>query len=181
MGFPYVLWNARILKGWALAEVGRADEGVDQIDEAITALSAARAGLFLTINLATLAESCARAGRISEGLKAVAEALDLVRQTGESFWGAEIYRLRGELLLAQHNSNFADARNSLETAIHIARKQGAKSPELRATMSLARLLAKQGRREEARSTLAEIYNWFTEGFDTADLKDARALLDQLNA
>ena len=93
----------------------------------------------------------------------------------------ELHRLRGEVLLKQNDSNVAEARACFERAIEIARKQSAKSWELRATMSLARLLATQGRREEARAMLAEIYDWFTEGFDTADLKDAKALLDELSA
>ena len=94
---------------------------------------------------------------------------------------AETHRLKGELLLKQNDSNTAEARTAFERAIEIARKQSAKSWELRATMSLARLLAKQGRRDEARTMLADIYSWFTEGFDTADLKDAKALLDELSA
>jgi predicted ATPase len=87
--------------------------------------------------------------------------------------------LIGELLLKQNESNALEARSSFEQAIDVAQRQQAKSLELRATMSLARLLASQGRRDEARTMLAEIYNWFTEGFDTADLIDAKALLDQL--
>jgi predicted ATPase len=92
---------------------------------------------------------------------------------------AEIYRLRGELLLRQDDSDAAEAQSCFERAIEIARNQSGKSLELRATMSLARMLAKQGRCEQARAMLAEIYNWFTEGFDTTDLKDAKALLDEL--
>ncbi len=91
----------------------------------------------------------------------------------------EIHRLKGELRLKQDDSNTAEAQICFERAIEIARKQSAKSLELRATMSLARLLAKEGRRDEARAMLAEIYGWFTEGFDTADLIDAKALLDEL--
>jgi predicted ATPase len=91
---------------------------------------------------------------------------------------AEAHRLRGELLLRQDHPNVAEAQSCFQRAIEIARNQSAKSFELRATMSLARLLVKQGRRDEARTILAEIYNWFTEGFDTADLKDAKALLDE---
>jgi predicted ATPase len=90
-------------------------------------------------------------------------------------------RLRGELLLMQDSSNVVEADSCFRTAIEVARRQSAKSWELRATMSLARLLAKQGRRDEARTILSEIYGWFAEGFDTADLKDAKALLDQLSA
>ena len=92
-----------------------------------------------------------------------------------------MHRLKGELLLAQDASNAAQAEQSFRTAIEISRKQNAKSWELRATTSLARLLGQQGKRDEARAMLADIYNWFTEGFDTADLKDAKALLDELGA
>jgi predicted ATPase len=99
----------------------------------------------------------------------------------DRIYEAEIHRLKGELLLRQDDSNAAEARSCYERAIEIARKQSAKSWELRATTSLARLLNEQGRRDEARPMLAEIYGWFTEGFDTVDLKDAKALLDKLNA
>jgi predicted ATPase len=92
---------------------------------------------------------------------------------------AEVYRLKGELLLRGDNLDPAEAQSCFERAIEIARRQSAKSLELRTTMSLARLIATQERRDEARTMLAEIYNWFTEGFDTADLKDAKALLDEL--
>ncbi len=181
MGFPYVLRNAAVVKGWALAELGRQDQGVDLVREQIAALSATRAELWLTLNWATLAEACARAGQIDEGLKATAEALDLVRQRGECFWEAEIHRLSGELLLMRDRSDCTEAQASFKRAIEVARRQGAKSLELRATRSLARLLRDTGCRDEARAMLAEIYNWFTEGFDTADLKDAKALLDELGA
>ena len=92
-----------------------------------------------------------------------------------------MHRLKGELLLRKDDTNTADAQRCFQRAIEIARKQSAKSLELRATMSLARLLRKRGRRDEARTMLAEIYAWFTEGFDTADLKDAKALLEELGA
>jgi predicted ATPase len=92
-----------------------------------------------------------------------------------------MHRLKGELLLRQNGSNVADAQKCFERAIEIAHRQNAKSWELRATMSLARLLASQGHRDEARTILAEIHNWFTEGFDTDDLKDAKALLHELGA
>jgi predicted ATPase len=107
--------------------------------------------------------------RFDDGLSALTEAR-----------GPEKHRLTGELLLRQDHSNLAEAQRCLERAIEFARKMSAKSLELRATTSLARLFDKQGRRAEARPMLAEIYGWFTEGFDTADLKDAKALLDQLN-
>jgi class 3 adenylate cyclase/predicted ATPase len=179
VGFLYVLRHARVVKGWALTELGRAEEGIGQIREETDALSANREELWLTLCLATLADACLRAGRIEHGLKAIGDALDLVRRSGECFWEAEINRLRGELLLGQSPSDPALARASVEHAIKKARQQGAKSLELRATTSLARMLMSTDRRDEARAMLAEIYNWFTEGFDTADLKDAKALLDQL--
>src|SRR5262249_14738865 len=119
--------------------------------------------------------------RIDEGLKAITDALQHSQQSGECFWEAEIYRVRGELLLKQDESKCDEARTSFERAIQIACAQTAKSLELRATTSHARLLRDTGRRDEARTMLAEIYNWFTEGFDTADLKEARALLDELSA
>ena len=180
MGFLYVLRHARVVKGWALTELGRAEEGIGQIREETDALSANREELWLTLSLATLADACLRAGRIEHGLKAIGDALDLVRRSGECFWEAEIDRLRGELLLGQSPSDPALARASVEHAIKKARQQGAKSLELRATTSLARMLKSTDRRDEARAMLAEIYNWFTEGFDTVDLKEAKALLDELS-
>jgi predicted ATPase len=105
-----------------------------------------------------------------------------VAKEHENLWQeAEIYRLKGEFLLHRRDANPAEAQDCLERAIEIAHKQSAKSWELRATTSLARLLAAQGRHDDARTMLAAIYNWFTEGFDTADLKDAKALLEELQA
>jgi predicted ATPase len=119
-------------------------------------------------------------GRLDDGLSALTEALAAADENEIRFYEAETHRLKGELLLKQEDSNAAEAQSCFQRAIEIARKQSAKSWELRATTSLARLLAKQGRREEARAMLAEIYGWFTEGFDTADLKDAKDLLDDLS-
>jgi predicted ATPase len=109
------------------------------------------------------------------------EALATAEEHENRNYEAEMYRLKGELLLRQDHSKAAEAQSCFERAVEIARNQSAKSLELRATMGLARLLDKRGRRDEARAMLAEIYNWFTEGFDTADLKDAKALLDELGA
>jgi predicted ATPase len=102
-------------------------------------------------------------------------------KTGEQLGSPYLHHVKGELLLIQNTSHVAEAERCFCIAIEIARRQSARSPELLATTSLARLLAKQGRRDEARSMLAEIYGWFTEGFDTADLKDAKALLDELTS
>ena len=181
VGFLYVLRHARIIKGWALTQLGTTGEGLGQIREETDALSANREEVWLTFGLATLADACLRAGHIKHGLKAIGDALDLVGRSGECFWEAEINRLRGELLLVQSPSDPALAKAAFEHAVELARQQGAKSLELRATTSLARLLRDTNRRTSARAMLADIYSWFTEGFDTADLKDAKALLDELSA
>jgi predicted ATPase len=128
-------------------------------------------------------------GRTEEGLGLLDEALEVVRINDERWWEAELYRLKGQLTLQQvQGSSFkfqippnpqAEAEACFLKAIEIAKKQQAKSWELRAATSLARLWQQQGKREEARQMLAEVYDWFTEGFDTADLKDAKALLDAL--
>jgi predicted ATPase len=121
-----------------------------------------------------------KTGRLDDGLSALTEALAVADEREARVYEAEAHRLKGELLLKQNNSNAAEAQSCFQRAIEIARKQSAKSWELRATMSFARLLDKEGKRDEARAMLADIYGWFTEGFDTADLKDAKALLDELN-
>jgi predicted ATPase len=128
-----------------------------------------------------LAEAYTKVGCLDEALCALTEALSIADRQENRNCEAEMYRLKGELLLKQQDSNPAEAQSCFQRAIEIARDQRAKAWELRATTSLARLLASRGRREEARAMLAEIYGWFTEGFDTADLKDAKALLDELSS
>jgi predicted ATPase len=130
---------------------------------------------------AALAKGYGEVGESDRGLKLVDKVLNFIEETSENLMKAELHRLRGQLLLLQTQSNSEEAERWFRTAVDLARDQQAKSWELRATTSLARLLAKHGKRDEARAMLAEIYNWFTEGFDTADLKDAKALLDQLSA
>jgi predicted ATPase len=179
-GFPVFVSYAGIVKGWALAQLSQAEEGVAQIRGGLTLAAATGSGLWRTYNLAQLAEACGKAGRIDEGLDAIAEAWDLTQQNGERWWEAEIHRLRGDLLFKQKGSNPEEAQTSIEQAIEVACRKGAKSLQLRATGSLARLMAEQGRRDEARTMLSKIYGWFTEGFDTADLKDAKALLEELS-
>jgi predicted ATPase len=129
--------------------------------------------------LALLAEAYGSTGQAEEGLNVLAEALAFVRSSNERYYEAEIYRLKGELLLMQGGDE-TEAEASFHKAIEVARRQSAKSWELRATVSLCRLWQKQGRRDEARQMLAEIYGWFTEGFDTPDLKEAQALLEELS-
>ena len=117
-------------------------------------------------------------GNHQGALAAVSEGLAAAAESGERWWEPELYRLQGLHLTSRRE--LARAQSSFERALQTARGQQAKSLELRATTSLARLLEKQGKRDEARTVLAEVYDWFTEGFDTADLKDAKALLDELN-
>ena len=178
-GFTYWSALAAIFRGWAMAEQGRNDEGMAQIQEGLAGIRATGSQLNRPYFLCLLAEACTKSGRIDDGLGALMEALAAVDEHENRQYEAEIHRLNGELLLKQDDSNATDAQNCFERAIRIARNQSAKSLELRATTSLARLLDKQGHRDEARTMLSKIYGWFTEGFDTADLKDAKALLDEL--
>ena len=126
-----------------------------------------------------LAEVCDHLGHTEDGLQALAEASTLVEQHEERWWEAEIYRLRGVLLLRQPMPQHAEAEACFQQALHVARRQEAKALELRTAMSLSRLWQQQGKQAEARELLAPIYGWFTEGFDTADLQEARALLEEL--
>jgi predicted ATPase len=138
----------------------------------------ATGGTPLAWDWSLLAAGLGRIGRPQEGLQVLEEGFASAAKTGEhSLW---LHHVKGELLLAQNLTDSAEAEQCFLTAIEIARRQNARLPELRATTSLARLLVKQDRRNEAHTMLAEIYGWFTEGFDTADLKDAKALLDELN-
>jgi predicted ATPase len=168
------------LRGWAMAEQGHHEEGIAQIQEGLAAYRATGSASARPLFLCLLAEACLEAGRLDDGLSALTEALAVADEHEIRHCEAEMHRLKGELLLKQDDSNAAEAQRCFERAIEIARKQSAKSLELRATMSLARLLDKQGNRDEARTMLADIYGWFTEGFDTADLIDAKALLKELN-
>jgi predicted ATPase len=130
--------------------------------------------------LALLAEAHGTMGQSEAGLTVLAEALAFVDTTGERWYEPELYRLKGELILLQQNAdNQADAESSFHHALAIARNQQAKSFELRAAISLTRLWQQQGKRQEAYDLLAPVYSWFTEGFDTADLQEAKALLDAL--
>jgi predicted ATPase len=180
-GLTDILAYATILRGWAMAKQGRNEEGIALIREGLAGTRAKGLETGRPYWLSLLAEACGETGRLDDGLNALTEALAAADAHEDRHYEAEIHRLKGELLLNQDDSNIAKAQTCFERAIAVARKQSAKSLELRATVSLARLLAKQGLRDEARTMLTDIYKWFTEGFDTADLKDAKALLDELGA
>jgi predicted ATPase len=127
-----------------------------------------------------LAEVSAHLGHPEDGLQALVEAHTLMEQQEERYWEAEVCRLRGVLLLRQPGASQAEAETWLQRALDVARRQEAKSLELRAAMSLSRLWQQQGKQAEARELLAPVYGWFTEGFNTADLREAKALLMELS-
>jgi predicted ATPase len=167
------------LRGWALAMQGQSDEGMAQVRQGITALRATGQALAVPYLCTVLADVADHLGRPADGLQALAEAHTLVEQHEERFWEAELCRLRGVLLLRQPGTPAAEAEACFQRALDIARRQEAKSLELRAAMSLSCLWQQQGKRAEAYELLAPIYGWFTEGFDTADLQEAKALLEEL--
>jgi predicted ATPase len=179
-GFAYWLAWGNILRGWALAKQGDGEEEIAQIRQGLAAHQATEAELAQPYFLALLAEAYGGIGKAQEGLTVLAGALDVVNKYGERFYEAELYRLKGELLLALSQENQAEAETCFHKAIEVARWQSAKSLELRTVMNLSRLWQRQGKKEEARKMLAEIYGWFTEGFQTADLKQAKALLEELS-
>jgi DNA-binding winged helix-turn-helix (wHTH) protein/tetratricopeptide (TPR) repeat protein len=166
--------------GLADALASDLDGGIVRMRRHLSELRAAGFEVAAAYHLALIATALGKAGQFDEALRTIEESFPIIDRTGQRHCEAEVHRLRGELLRAQRASNAADAEKCFRTAIEIARKQHAKSWELRATTSLARLLAKQRKHDKARTMLAEIYNWFTEGFDTPDLKDAKTLLDEIN-
>ena len=180
-GFAQWVAMGTILHGWAEKENDPATRERDlaKMREALADWRAPGTRFFLPYFLAVVAEVCCELGSMGEAVELVTEALDLVDRTGECWYEAELHRLSGDLALLRESTSASAAERSFRIAIEIARKQEAKSLELRATISLARLLARKGMRDDARAMLAEIYGWFSEGFDTADLKDAKALLDEL--
>jgi len=198
-GFAQIAACGTISRGWALAEQGKRAEGMRQMRQGQAALRAMGVESIQSWVLALLAEAHEKGGQAEEGLALLAEAFAVVNKNEEHFYEAELYRLKGELTLQQFNvqgATFkvanprslsphpqaeAEAEACFLKAIDIARKQQAKSLELRAVRSLSRLWQRQGKRDNARELLAEVYGWFTEGFETADLQEARALLEELGA
>jgi predicted ATPase len=177
--FPLPLAEATHLRGWALAATGHEGEGIAQIQQGLTAYRATGAAAYRPYYLALLAEASTQVGQTAEGLEALAEALATLAKSRTRWWEAELHRLKGELLLQHAVAQPGEAAACFQQALAVARRQQAKSLELRAAMSLARLWQGQGKRTEAQQMLAEVYGWFTEGFDTADLQEAKALLAAL--
>jgi TOMM system kinase/cyclase fusion protein len=198
-GFMFFLAEATCFRGWALAEQGQGEEGIAQIRQGLAAWRATGAEIKWTYYLTLLAEAYGKAGHVDKGLTVLAEALTILDKSGERRWEAELYRLYGELSLHIGEADTGRAgdkhilsdssmprvpvsspQEAFQKAVDIARKQQARSLELRAAMSLSQLWQQQGRGAEARQLLGEIYGWFTEGFDTADLQEAKALLETLS-
>jgi class 3 adenylate cyclase/predicted ATPase len=195
-GFGQYVSHARLLHGWALVAQGQGDEGLDQMRQNLTAYEATGAATWRPYYFALLAEGYGQVGAADEGLRVLAEALAAVQQTGERVWEAELHWLQGELVLQARpqppepegnmlhtrgrTPQTAEAEACFHQALAVARHQRAKSLELRAATSLSRLWQQEGKRHDARELLAPIYSWFTEGFDTADLWEAKALLPQLS-
>jgi class 3 adenylate cyclase/predicted ATPase len=180
-GFPLYVARGLIMGGRALVEQGYTAEGIAQMRQGLSAYRATGAAMEQTHWLTLLAEAYGRDGQVAAGLAVLADALEAVHTTGAHCYVAELYRLKGELLLAASATQQTEGSACFRQALDIARDQQAKFLELRAATSLARLWQRQGKRTEARELLAPIYSWFTEGFDTADLQDAKALLEEVSA
>lgn len=177
-GFVFFEGLGSVMRGSERIEAGQVEEGIEEMIRGRGSMEATGIRAFRPWALALLAEEYGKAGQAQDGLGVVAEVLELTEQTGERYYEAESHRIKGDLLRLQGDEPAAEA--SFHKSLEVARHQQAKSWELRAAMSLARLWQKQGKSEEARELLANVYNWFTEGFDTADLRDAKALLEELS-
>jgi adenylate cyclase len=178
-GFPYHAAQSVIMKGWALAHLGQEVKGVAQMEAGLAARKATGAEYPPAQFLGWLAEAYGKAGQASKGLRVLEEALATIDLAGDLLFEPELHRLKGELLLMQDPSNWGAATRCCQIAVEMSARLGAKSLELRAKTSLARLLAKHRHCKQARAMLTDIYSWFTEGFDTLDLKNAKSLLDEL--
>jgi predicted ATPase len=179
--FPFLLAWGPILQGWVLTARGEARKGVDQMYKGIAALEAMDIGWFRPYHLALLAEAYGRVGRPNDGLEILSMALAESAASGQRFYDAELYRLKGELSLClkphgRHPEARVTAQDCFKRAIEIARDAGARSLQLRAATSLGRLSHRTGKKKGIQDELAEIYDSFTEGLDTADLREAKSLL-----
>jgi predicted ATPase len=178
-GFPFWHAHGTATRGWAKVKRGDVAEGMSLLRDGLASLRATGAQIGVPSVLAFLARTCEIAGQIEEGLALLDEALHIVERTGECWFLAELNRHKGQLMLRQGHAEAAE--ELYRKALSIAREQQAKLWELRAAVNLARLWRDQGRRTQGRDLLTPVYGWFTEGFDTPDLKEAKALLDELDA
>jgi predicted ATPase len=172
---------ATIIQGWVLAAQGQPQQGIARMQQGLATLQATGGRLRLPYYLTLLAEAYASSAEPATGVRLLAEAFAGMQHTAERRWEAELCRLQGTVLLAHASAEPPTAEAYFHQALDVARRQQAKSWELRAATSLARLWQSQDKRAEARALLAPIYGWFTEGFDTADLQEARVLLEALES
>ena len=177
--FPYWVANTGIMRGWALAMQGDGAAGITEITQSLTACRALGAKVGETKQFAMLAEAYSRSGQLEAGRGKLVEALELVDENDERAYEATLYQLQGELTLQGKEARTEEAEAAFQKALNVARCQEAKSWELRAATSLARLWQQQGKQTAAHDLLFPVYNWFTEGFDTPDLKEAKTLLESL--
>lgn len=176
-GFPYLVLTTRFSLGWALNQSGQPEEAVAVLRNAKDACRALGAAVTGTHQHGLLADALGNCRRVEEGLDTISQGLDEAARTGEEYYEAELHRLKGELLLKLTAPDEAAAEQAYLNSLEVARRQGARSWELRAAMSLYRLKRRQGDEAQARTALLDVYKWFTEGFDTPDLRDAKMLLD----
>ena len=179
-GFPNWLMLGKSFFGWAVAELGETKSGVLELQQGITGWRKTGATMGVPGFLTWLAEALKRDEDIEQGIACVTEALAIIEQTGMGVFEPEAHRFTSELLLQQSQDNAPQAEASFQKALDVSRSQKAKALELRAATSLARLWQQQGKKTEAYDLLTPLYKWFTEGFDTQDLKDAEALLEELS-
>jgi predicted ATPase len=179
-GFAMELGRGTILRGWALVVQGQEEEGLAQMRHGLAAYRATGAEAWRPFYLALLADASGKAGQVLEGTRLLTEALVLAQDIGGHWWEAEVHRLKGELCLRMGEGERGGAEACFHRALDVARRQQAKSLELRAAMGLSRLWQRQGKRQDAHDLLGPVYGWFTEGFDTADLREAQALLEEVS-
>jgi predicted ATPase len=181
LGFPRFVTQADFLRSYLLLDQGRAEEAIVEMRRAVGARLERFAGREHSYYIASIGEALGRGGQIAAGLSALADEIARVAQVGEAFYEAELYRIKGDLLLKLSPPDEVQAEGCFQDALEVARHQQAKLLELRAAMSLSRLWQRQGEKQKAQRLLADVYGWFTEGFDTADLKAAKVLLAELSS
>ena len=178
-----LLWKATgmMFEGCVLASTGKSSEAIERLTAGSIGYQSTGATLFMTWFLSYLTPAYVELGQFNDAWRRIGEMMTAVQTTKESWWEADLHRIAGEVALKSPEPDAAKAEAYFERALAVARQQQAKSLELRAAMSMARLWRGQGKPQQARELLAPVYGWFTEGFDTLDLKEAKALLDELVA
>jgi predicted ATPase len=181
-GFPFWYTQGDVLQGWLVAEQGQFADGISQMRQGLADMQAVGTEVMQSYDLGLLARAYGKVGQLEDGLRCIEQALTKLEANDERWPEAGLHRIKGELLLQMASpQKEQEAEASFLQAIRVAQCQQAKSLELRATMCLSRLWQQQDKRDVAHKMLAAIYHWFTEGFDTADLQEAKSLLEELHA